>query len=575
MTEEEKQQERKCKTECCERLAGINVKSYGLGQIDDRLNTYAEGIMSDFGAHNLYECLALERFFHFLDKYEFRIDEVQKFIRLYEYLKFDGPHGRQSYRMTPVQVFQFANIMGFYKDSSHRLTHNVILFVPRKFSKTTSVASLAIRDLLFGDTNAQIYTAANTHKQANLCFNEIKKILKGLDKGLDHFKLNRETISWKDNPDRDSFIECLSSDADKLDGLNASTVIMDEYSQADSSALYQVLATSMIMRENPLLITITTASDKPNAPFAQMLAGAKRVLQGQVEDDSLFAHIFEPDADDKEGDPHTWRKVQPHLGITVPESSYQEQWERAQTNYDDMKYFRTRYLNVYDTSSGKTWITGKEIRAHFRNLNIDKLGKNKTGYRNDCEVAVDLSVDNDFSAVSYYVYLYDEKKSHIHTEFYFPKGRLQSHPNREMYRRWAKAGYLHLCEGDIIDYGQIVEDILRHGANLRIMKIGYDPNKAQDFVNMLIASGARNYLYPYRQTNYYYTIPVQAIPRMLSQNVLTFSPNPIIAYCFDNCTLDIDRMDNCRPTKKEKNHKIDGAITATMAIGMSLQQERI
>jgi phage terminase large subunit-like protein len=190
-------------------------------------------------------------------------------------------------------------------------------------------------------------------------------------------------------------------------------------------------------------------------------------------------------------------------------------------------------------------------------------------------VAVDLSVDNDFSAVSYYVYLYDEKKSHIHTEFYFPKGRLQSHPNREMYRRWAKAGYLHLCEGDIIDYGQIVEDILRHGANLRIMKIGYDPNKAQDFVNMLIASGARNYLYPYRQTNYYYTIPVQAIPRMLSQNVLTFSPNPIIAYCFDNCTLDIDHMDNCRPTKKEKNHKIDGAITATMAIGMSLQQERI
>jgi hypothetical protein len=47
MTEEEKQQERKCKTECCERLAGINVKSYGLGQIDDRLNTYAEGIMYD------------------------------------------------------------------------------------------------------------------------------------------------------------------------------------------------------------------------------------------------------------------------------------------------------------------------------------------------------------------------------------------------------------------------------------------------------------------------------------------------------------------------------------------------
>ena len=71
MTEEEKQQERECKARCCEKLAGINAGSYGLGQIDVRLNTYAEGIMSDFDAHNLYECLALARFFHFLDKYDF------------------------------------------------------------------------------------------------------------------------------------------------------------------------------------------------------------------------------------------------------------------------------------------------------------------------------------------------------------------------------------------------------------------------------------------------------------------------------------------------------------------------
>ncbi|MCH3994867.1 MAG: terminase large subunit [Prevotella sp.] len=574
MTEEEKQRERECKAECCKKLAGINIRSYGLDQIDKRLRSYAEGVISDFSAHNLYECLALARFFRFLDKYEFRIDELQKFILCYEHLKFPGTHGRQSYKLTPVQVFEFANILGFYKDKTHRLTHNVILYVPRKFSKTTSVAALAIYDLLYGDANAQAYTAANTYKQAMICFKAIKGAIKGLDQKLLHFKVNRDMVSWREDQARESFIQCLTSNADKLDGLNASTVIMDEFSQAETTDLYHVLTTSMGIRENPLVIVITTASDKPDAPFVEMLNGAKSTLRGEVEDDALFAHIFEPDVDDKEGDPHTWRKVQPHMGITVKESFYENMWAEAQKTHDDMKAFRTKLLNVYDTASGQTWITGKEIMDHYRKLDIDKLGTNSTGRKNDCEVAVDLSVDNDFSAVSYYVYLYDEKKSHIHTEFYFPEGKLKSHPNRDLYKRWAKQGYLHLCKGKIIDYYQIATDILKHGQNLRIMKIAYDPNKAQDFTNILVAYGAKNYLYPYKQTNYYYTIPVQALPRMLEQNVLTFTPNPIISYCFDNCTLDVDSMENCRPIKKEANHKIDGAITATMAVGVSLQQKR-
>ena len=78
--------------------------------------------------------------------------------------------------MTPIQVFQFSNIMGFYLDADKRLIRDALLFVPRKFSKTTSVASLAIWDMLFGDSNAQAYTAANSYEQAQICFKEVKKV---------------------------------------------------------------------------------------------------------------------------------------------------------------------------------------------------------------------------------------------------------------------------------------------------------------------------------------------------------------------------------------------------------------
>jgi phage terminase large subunit-like protein len=569
MTDDEKTQERKCKDNVCEKLAGISVKAYALGQIDLRLDTYANALINNFDAHNLYELLALDRFFYFLDRYEMRISEVKKFIQFYEFLKFDGVNGRQSYELTPVQTFQFSNILGFYKDEQHRLCRDACLYVPRKYSKTTSVTSIADYDLLCGDANAQVYCGANTYDQAKIAFDEIRKTLRGLDPSLKHFQLNREMVRWKDNPDRDSFVRCLSNNADKLDGLNASTVIMDEYAQADSADLYNVLVTSMGIRENPLVITITTASDKPDAPFAQKLEYYKNVLKGNVKADAVFAHLFMPDVDDDESDRATWYKVQPHMGITVKESFYEQMYEKAQSSRADMKAFRTKLLNVYETGDELTWITGEEIRKHFRKIDIDRLG-----YPADCEVAVDLSVDNDFSAVSYYVYLYNEKTSHIHTEFYFPEGSLNGHPNEELYRRWAKEGHLKLCKGNIIDYNQIVMDILSHGKNLRILQIGYDPNRAQDFQNLLIASGARDYMYQYKQTNYYYTIPVQAIPRMLDQGVLTFSPNPIEAYCFDNAVLDVDRMQNYRPMKREANHKIDGCITATMAVGMSLKQVR-
>lgn len=58
-------------------------------------------------------------------------------------------------------------------------------------------------------------------------------------------------------------------------------------------------------RLNPLTVVITTASDKETAPFVEMLKMYKAILRGEIENDSIFAHIFEPDVDDEEGDPAT------------------------------------------------------------------------------------------------------------------------------------------------------------------------------------------------------------------------------------------------------------------------------
>lgn len=548
------------KARTLERLQEVNVEDYALDQTDVRLKDYVKSAISHPDDHNLYELLSILRFFRLLDAYIFKPTEVKKFIVFYENLKFSGLKGRVKYRLTPIQVFQFANILGFYRTPEKRLCRDALLFVPRKYSKTTSVASLAIYDLLFGDANAQAYVAANSYDQAQICFGEIKNILKSLDKRFKNFKINREQVFSK-RRGRTSFARCLASNPDKLDGLNVSTVILDEFSQADSAELKNVLTSSMGARVNPMTIVITTASDKLESPFVNMLNSYKAVLRGEVENDSIFAHIFEPDVNDAEDDPHTWAKVQPHLGITVQADYYENEYRKAQMTAEDMLTFRTKLLNLFVQDEAKVWFTSGEIEAMCKDDNDLETLKN----RPDAMVAVDLSVCDDFSSVSYNIYLPEIKMFHIHNDYYFPRKMLISHPNRELYERWAADGYLRLCDGNVIDYRMIVNDInARNRESVRILNIGYDPYKSMEFVNMMGASGAKKVLQPIKQTYGTFTSPVESFEIAARTGRVTFNYNPINWYCFGNAVIDEDRLENRKPIKKSQNAKIDGAVTSVM-----------
>lgn len=554
----DKQELRNLKLKVSEELRNIDVLSYLLKDTDERLNMYVLGVINNPEAHNLYEQLSVKRFFQFLDKYDFKPTKVKRFIVFYEKLKFTGAKGLTRYKLTPVQVFQFANIYGFYKKNGKRLIRDALLFVPRKFSKTTSVAAISLEDLLFGDNNAQSYVAANSYDQAKICFDVIRNILKAHDRKLNRFKINREVV-YNLQPGRTSFARCLASDADKLDGLNASTVIVDEYSQADSAALKNVLTSSMGVRKNPITVIITTASEKLNSPCVELLSAYKAILRDELENDSVFAHIFEPDVDDAEDDPSTWRKVQPHMGITVQLDFYEEEYKKALLTNDGMLTFRTKLLNIFVQNTAKVWFSQDEISALARKISIDSIGN-----KYPCMVSVDLSVFDDFSTVTYTVHNEDTRSFFSHNEFYLPEDTIETHPNKELYKKWVKEGHLKTIKGNVIDYKLIANDIMKRGRNLKILKIGYDPYKAVEFVNTIIALGGKDNIEPVKQTYGTFTSPVESIEYVIKTSSITFNYNPIIWYCFGNAMIDEDRLGNRKPIKKNANDKIDCTITNTM-----------
>lgn len=568
MTEEEKDRIRQAKIDVTAKLATMDIERYRLAEVDSRLDGYVREVANNPDGHNLYEQLAVARFLAMCDKYGINATEVWQFCDFYESLYFPGKQGQQRYALTPVQYFQFASIFAFWKDYK-RVVREVVLFVPRKFSKTTGTASLAIYDLLYGDANAESYTGANSNDQAKKCFDVIRSCMRRLDPKERRYTVNEQTIKSR-RKDRSAFAQCLTANARTKDGLNASTVIMDEFSQARSSELLTVLTTSMGVRENPLTVIITTASDAFDGPFFEMLQGYKSVLLGDYEDDSLFAHIFEPDLDDAEDDEATWRKVHPHIGVTVSLDFYRQEYKNAVRNGSEaMLAFRTKLLNTYAENEQRSWISSTLARHISRPMKIDAIKG-----RPDAMVAIDLSESDDFSAVTMGLYDKTQKIFNLHTAYFFPRGALSGHPNETLYRSWAEKGYLTLTDGDVIDYRRIVNYVLYLNQHVKILGIGYDPWKSQEVINMLAASGAGKVLRGVKQTYGNFTAPVESFEHGAKTGHIFINDNPINAYCFGNAVLDIDKLENCKPIKRKQAQKIDGVITKLMCLRLFIDYER-
>ena len=568
MTEEEKDKLRAAKVDVTARLAAMDIDRYRLPEVDSRLDEYVRMVAADPDGHNLWEQLAVLRFFGMIDKYGINLTEVQLFFDFYESLYFPGKSGHQRYKLTPVQAFQFASIFAFWEDG-RRVVREVVLYVPRKFSKTTSTASLAIYDVLYGDANAECYTGANSSDQAKKCFDVIRGCFRRLDPKERRYTVNEQQIKSR-RRDRSAFAQCLTANARTKDGLNASTVIMDEFSQAKDSELLTVLTTSMGVRENPLTAIITTASDVFDGPFYEMLQGYKAVLLGEYEDDTVFAHLFEPDIDDAEDDERTWYKVHPHLGVTVSINFYRQEYKKAlRDGAEAMLAFRTKLLNVYAENEQRSWISSTLARHISKPMAIDALRG-----RPDAMVAIDLSESDDFSAVTLGIYDAAGKIFNFHTAYFFPSGALPGHPNEKLYRTWADRGYLHLTDGDVIEYAAIVNYVLYLNQHARILGIGYDPWKSQEVINMLAASGAGNVIKGIRQTYGTFTAPVESFEHGAKTGHIFINDNPINAYCFGNAVLDSDRLENCKPIKRKHNQKIDGVIAKLMCLRLFIDYER-
>ena len=466
---------------------------------------------------------------------------------------FTGAYAGHSFVLEPWEAFIVANLYGFYWKDGRRRFQTAYLELARKNGKTAFCSGLALYGLIGEEEMAaEVILAANSKDQAKIDFKTVMGFVKEFDPKEKYLKRFRADINF---PKTNSFIKVVAADSDKLDGYNVSLGLVDEYHSAPNSKVRDVIRSSQGMRENPLLLTITTAGFDKSLPCYELRTVATEIIAGIKEDDSFFGIVYSLDDDDDWKDSATWIKANPNLDITVKSQFIKKQVLQAINSPTDEVGVKTKNLNIWCDSS-KVWIPDNYILKSTKKVNREEFKGQ------DCYIGVDLSSTTDLTAVSY-LFVNDNIYTFI-TDFYLPNDSLKTRADKELYKEWANHGYLKTTSGNVCDYDYITLDILKVNANSNIIKLYYDKYNATQWAIQCTNEGLP--LEPFSQTIGNFNSCTKAFERLMLSEQVVIDDNPIMRYCLRNVEIRLDFNGNSKPNKGMDKKKIDGVIAALQAL---------
>lgn len=510
--------------------------------------------------------LACKRYLEWFDKKDRYFDEegVKRCINFIGHLKhYTEDFANKPFILSDFQEFAIYNIYGWrWKSNNLRIIKNVYIEIARKNGKSAFAASIACFELMKGEQNSEVEFIASNRKQAGICFDMAKKLLKTLGiNNAKYFKFYRDKVDFKPSQ---SFLQVLSADGDSNDGWNSNCFICDEYhTHSNSCKIYDVMKSSQNFRREPLAIVITTAGHSITSNCYKMHNYCIDVMKGKIEDETQFSMIFNLDEGDDWQDEAVWKKTNPNLGITVRYDNLRDEVNRAKHSPSFEVEAKTKYFNIW-CNTKEVWLPNDVIEKSSQPVNLEDFrGMYATG-------GIDLAVVRDLTAFS--IMIENNSVYYFKTWYYLPETALHNNPNSELYKLWRKQGYLTVTPSNTTDYDYILRDILKLNNDFEILytTIGYDPFSASYFA--IRCSELSLPLVKFPQMIYNFTKPTKEFERLILENQVVIDDNPITKWCFNNVTIKTDHNENIKPVKENLSspNKVDGCISMLMALGSEL-----
>ena len=266
-----------------------------------------------------------------------------------------------------------------------------------------------------------------------------------------------------------------------------------------------------------------------------------------------------------------WRTCNPSYGVTLSPRQFRAEARAARQSEAAEWSFRWLRLNQ--------WIATKDIGWLPLTL-YDKTQWGGTGTKEEREAAVaslrgktcygglDLSTTTDLTAMTLLFPPQEglETAVAIFAAWRPRDGVLEAEQRDHVpYRDWERAGFLSLCEGDIVDFSQ-VEDAAAEAAELFDLRmLGVDPYLSRTLTQRLSARGLHVVEIP--QTMLSLSPPMKELERMIRAHEMLHIHNTCARWCFGNVRCAVDGNENIKPMKNRSTGRID--ITVSWIIAMA------
>ena len=529
------------------------------------------------------------------------VDLVFDFIRLL-------PHGQNEWAGKPFQLLAWEQqaIREFYgvqvlDDEGNWVRYRRFLYdeIPKKNGKSELASALGLFHLLAdGESVPNVGIFAVDKTNADIIYQCAKYM-------VEHSALGQPAhrpIAWCRDSVREirtrfgGLMKVYSSDSESKHGISFSAILCDEVHAWPNRKLWDILTVgSDAARRQQAVIVLTTAGNDPDHKSIgwEIHEKCRRILawrQGTPEqpldaDDPQWCPIMygisiltgdDPDriAELDIYDEELWKLCNPSYGVTIKPRQFRAEARAAKQSEAAERNFRWLRLNQWISTKAVGWMPltiydktqwGPSAKAEREVWILEKLAGKK------CYGGLDLSTTTDLTA---FVLLFppqpglDTWVALFHA--WRPEDGVLEAEQRDHvpYRDWARAGFLELCPGDMIDYTMVEATITESAVLYDLQTIGVDPYLSRTLTQRLMNGGFDVIEIP--QTMLSMSPPMKELERLIRSHEMLHVHNTCARWNFSNVRCAVDGNENMKPMKNKSTGRFDITVAWIIAMAVAL-----
>jgi phage terminase large subunit-like protein len=495
-----------------------------------------------------------------------RADRVVRFVQQFVTMTTGRKFAGKPMKLMPWQIHDIIEpIYGWVDAEGLRRYRRAAIFVSKKNGKSSLMAALVLYHLLAdGEPGAAVYGAAVDRIQAGLIYRSVAASVRAnpeLARALEVID-SRSTIVHRPTASR---YTCLAADSWRAEGIDASSVVIDELHAHRKPDLVQALTYAGAARAQPLVVAISTAGESRNGIGYQWYQDARLVQSSPEANPTFFGKIYEAQEDDPRGldSPEVWREANPSLGTTISETDFANDYADSLTSPIKRTSFLRYRLGIWAQADSR----------FFHGDDWAKCGSAPLAplEGRPCWVGVDLASNLDMTAAAF-VFKESDGSYSVVWKYWVPSETVADRVREGIpYDAWIRDGWVTVTDGHRLDHEAVARDIIAFGEAHEIKAVGCDPWQAGALETLLQREGITTKDIPQRTA--YLNSSCKLLEALVVEGRLRTGGNPVATWNANHVCVYTDPTGMIKPDKAKSNEKIDGIAALVNALALASTDE--